>query len=30
MLAIPNEPGLGVSLNLDAVEKHTGQKFGNV
>lgn len=30
MLAIPNGPGLGVSLNLDAVEKHTGQRFGNV
>jgi D-galactarolactone cycloisomerase len=29
MLAIPNGPGLGVSLNLDAVEKHTGQRFGN-
>jgi len=30
MLAIPNGPGLGVSLNLDAVEKHTGQRFGNL
>jgi D-galactarolactone cycloisomerase len=30
MLAIPNGPGLGVSLNLDAMEKHTGQRFGNV
>ena len=30
MLAIPNGPGLGVSLNPDAVEKHTGQRFGNV
>jgi D-galactarolactone cycloisomerase len=29
MLAIPSGPGLGVSLNLDAVEKHTGQRFGN-
>jgi D-galactarolactone cycloisomerase len=29
MLAIPNGPGLGVSLNLDAVEKHTRQRFGN-
>lgn len=28
MLAIPNGPGLGVSLNLDAVEKHTGQRLG--
>ncbi len=27
MLQIPNEPGLGVSLNLDAVEKYTGIKF---
>jgi D-galactarolactone cycloisomerase len=29
MLAIPSGPGLGVSLNLDSVEKHTGQRFGN-
>ena len=29
MLAIPNGPGLGVSLNLDAVEKHTGRSFGS-
>src|SRR5882672_8121211 len=28
MLAIPDGPGLGVSLNLDTVEKHTGQCFG--
>jgi L-alanine-DL-glutamate epimerase-like enolase superfamily enzyme len=28
MLAIPDRPGLGVSLNLDAVEKHTGERFG--
>jgi D-galactarolactone cycloisomerase len=27
MLAIPNGPGLGISLNLDAVEKHTCQRF---
>jgi len=27
MLAIPDAPGLGVSLNLDAVEKHTGERF---
>jgi D-galactarolactone cycloisomerase len=29
MLAVPNGPGLGISLNLDAVEKHTGQRFGS-
>jgi len=28
MLAVPEGPGLGVSLNLDAVEKHTGERFG--
>ena len=28
MLAIPEGPGLGVSLNMDAVEKHTGERFG--
>ena len=28
MLAIPDGPGLGVSLDLDAIEKHTGQRFG--
>ncbi|MBV9302405.1 MAG: mandelate racemase/muconate lactonizing enzyme family protein [Acidobacteriaceae bacterium] len=27
MLSIPMRPGLGVSLNLDAVEKYTGTKF---
>jgi D-galactarolactone cycloisomerase len=27
MLAIPSGPGLGISLNLDAVEKYTGQRF---
>jgi D-galactarolactone cycloisomerase len=27
MLPIPNRPGLGVSLNVDAVEKHTGRRF---
>jgi L-alanine-DL-glutamate epimerase-like enolase superfamily enzyme len=27
MLPIPITPGLGVSLNMDAVEKHTGQRF---
>jgi len=27
MLAVPEGPGLGVSLNMDAVEKHTGQRF---
>ncbi len=27
MLAIPDTPGLGISLNLDAVEKYTGVKF---
>jgi len=27
MLQVPDEPGLGVSLNLDAVEKYTGHKF---
>lgn len=26
-LAIPNGPGLGISLDLDAVEKHTGRRF---
>ncbi len=28
MLAIPRGPGLGVSINLDAVEKYTGQRLG--
>ena len=27
MLAVPTGPGLGISLNLDAVEKYTGQRF---
>ena len=27
MLPIPTRPGLGVALNLDAVEKHTGIRF---
>ena len=27
MLAIPNGPGLGISLNFEAVEKYTGQRF---
>src|SRR2546429_2917774 len=27
MLPIPTGPGLGISLNLDAVEKFTGQRF---
>jgi len=27
MLQIPNLPGLGVSLNMDAVERHTGERF---
>ncbi len=28
MLTIPNLPGLGVSLNMLAVEKYTGERFG--
>ena len=28
MLAVPARPGLGVSLNPDAVEKHTGERLG--
>jgi len=28
MLAVPDRPGLGVSLNLDAVERFTGHRFG--
>lgn len=28
MLPIPKGPGLGISINLDAVEKHTGQRLG--
>jgi D-galactarolactone cycloisomerase len=27
MLPIPDKPGLGVSLNIDAVERHTGERF---
>jgi D-galactarolactone cycloisomerase len=27
MLAIPSLPGLGVEIDLDAVEKHTGIRF---
>jgi L-alanine-DL-glutamate epimerase-like enolase superfamily enzyme len=27
MLPIPDGPGLGISLNMDAVEKHTGERF---
>jgi len=27
MLAVPDGPGLGVALNMDAVEKHTGERF---
>jgi D-galactarolactone cycloisomerase len=27
MLCIPGGPGLGVALNVDAVEKHTGERF---
>ena len=27
MLAVPCGPGLGISLNMDAVEKHTGERF---
>jgi D-galactarolactone cycloisomerase len=27
MLAVPDGPGLGVSLDVDAVEKYTGQRF---
>ena len=28
MLHVPDGAGLGISLNMDAVEKHTGQRFG--
>lgn len=28
MLPVPDGPGLGIALNMDAVEKHTGQRFG--
>ena len=27
MLQVPNGPGLGIFLNLDAVERHTGQRL---
>jgi L-alanine-DL-glutamate epimerase-like enolase superfamily enzyme len=27
MLPVPNGPGLGVSINLDAVEKYTGVRL---
>jgi L-alanine-DL-glutamate epimerase-like enolase superfamily enzyme len=27
MLPVPDGPGLGIGLNMDAVEKHTGQRF---
>ena len=27
MLVVPSGPGLGISLNLDMVQKHTGQRF---
>jgi D-galactarolactone cycloisomerase len=27
MLAVPEGPGLGVSLNLDAIEKYTGERL---
>ena len=27
MLAIPDAPGLGIALNMDAVEKHTHERF---
>ena len=30
MIGIPSGPGLGVSLNLDVVERHTGERFGAV
>src|SRR5688500_14146805 len=28
MLPVPQGGGLGLSLNMDAVEKHTGERFG--
>jgi L-alanine-DL-glutamate epimerase-like enolase superfamily enzyme len=28
MLAIPDAPGLGISLDFDAVEKYTGMTIG--
>ena len=27
MLPIPNRAGLGISINMDAVEKYTGERF---
>ncbi|MGI8743655.1 MAG: mandelate racemase/muconate lactonizing enzyme family protein [Bryobacteraceae bacterium] len=27
MLTIPGSPGLGITLNMDAVERHTGERF---
>jgi L-alanine-DL-glutamate epimerase-like enolase superfamily enzyme len=27
MLSVPNGPGLGISLDMDAVEKYTGERF---
>jgi L-alanine-DL-glutamate epimerase-like enolase superfamily enzyme len=27
MLPVPGSPGLGIALNMDAVEKHTGERF---
>jgi L-alanine-DL-glutamate epimerase-like enolase superfamily enzyme len=27
MIPVPDGPGLGISLNMDAVEKHTGERF---
>jgi len=27
LLTIPDRPGLGIDLNMDAVEKHTGERF---
>jgi D-galactarolactone cycloisomerase len=29
MLTIPSRPGLGVSLNMDAVEKYSGERFAS-
>jgi L-alanine-DL-glutamate epimerase-like enolase superfamily enzyme len=29
MLPVPEGAGLGVSINMDAVEKHTGERFGS-
>ncbi len=28
MLAIPDQPGLGITIDLDRVERHTGTRFG--